>query len=306
MNHLERALDHQNQWWKYLLVFVIGFFAGQLIGAIPLLIVIVVKVIQNGGPITPPANSMDLAAFGIDPNFGFALVVLPFIVSLIVAIILIQAFHKRTYKDVINGGRQIRWSKFFSGFVIWAIFMCIYFALDINLNPDNFEFQFNPVSFIPLVIIALIFIPFQAGTEEFLFRGYLAQGIAGWTKIRWLVILIPSLLFGLMHGLNPEVEEYGFWIVMPQYILFGLVFGIISTLDDGIEMAIGVHTANNVLSALLVTNKASVLQTPALFMQKEIDPIKEFWVLLAFCIVLIGIMSYTNKWEFSVLRRKIH
>ncbi len=83
---------------------------------------------------------------------------------------------------------------------------------------------------------------------------------------------MTSLLFALMHGLNPEVKEYGFLNMMPQYILFGLIFGTITILDDGVEAAMGAHTANNVFLCIMVTNKSSALQTAAYYKQAASIP----------------------------------
>ena len=49
MKHLERALDGQNQWWKYLVISVLAFVGANIIGAIPLIIAIAVKTVQNAG-----------------------------------------------------------------------------------------------------------------------------------------------------------------------------------------------------------------------------------------------------------------
>lgn len=305
MNHLERAIDNQNQVWKYILVLFVSLFIGQIIGAIPLIIVIAVSNYKNGGIIAKPENMMDLSVYGIDPNLGLLLMVIPFLISLVIAIFLIKAFHKRTYLDVINGGTLFRFNRLFLGFLIWAVISVIFLVADFALNPDNFEFRFNLTSFIPLVFISFLFIPFQAGTEEFLFRGYLAQGIAAWTKRRWLVMLIPSLFFALMHSMNPEVGEFGFWSVMPMYFMFGIVFALISTLDDGIELAIGLHAGNNVFSSIFVTTKSSVLQTPALFFQKEVDPFRDLWILLFASVVCIAFLAYKYKWDFWLLTNKV-
>ena len=60
--------------------------------------------------------------------------------------------------------------------------------------------------------------------------------------------------------------------MMPQYVLFGLIFGIITVLDDGIEAAIGAHAANNIFLCIMVTNDSSALQTPAVYEQHNIYP----------------------------------
>ncbi|MCK7531415.1 MAG: hypothetical protein MZV63_10465 [Marinilabiliales bacterium] len=60
--------------------------------------------------------------------------------------------------------------------------------------------------------------------------------------------------------------------MIPQYVFFGLVFAVLTMLDDGIELAIGAHAANNAFLSVFVTHKDSALQTPAMYEQMEIYP----------------------------------
>jgi hypothetical protein len=137
------------------------------------------------------------------------------------------------------------------------------------------------------------------------FRGYLTQGIAGWTKSRWLAILIPGILFGLMHVANPEINEFGFWQAMPNYILFGLLFGLISILDDGIELAIGIHAINNIFTCLTTTYSASALQTDALFHVQHVDPASAFIPFIIICGIAVAYFAVRYKWNFKILNQKV-
>ena len=67
-------------------------------------------------------------------------------------------------------------------------------------------------------------------------------------------------MFGLLHGSNPEVEKLGN-ISLVYYVGTGLMLGIITLMDDGMELALGFHVANNLLSSLIVTSDWSALQT---------------------------------------------
>ncbi|WP_319503632.1 CPBP family intramembrane glutamic endopeptidase [uncultured Draconibacterium sp.] len=305
MKHLSRAFDGQNEWWKYLVVILVALFVGQIVGAIPLVVVMVAAIAMNGGQMATPENPMDLSAYGINPSLGLALMVIPFIVTLVLAIVLIKSFHQRTSKDVVNGGRPFRWNRFWLGVAVWGAIMLILFFVQLLLSPEELEFRFDPAAFIPLVFVAVLLIPIQSGTEEFIFRGYLAQGVAVWTKNRWAVILIPSVLFALLHGMNPEVKEHGFWMMMPSYFVFGVAFAITAVLDDGIELAIGIHAVNNTLGSLLVTSKESAIQVPSLFFQQETDPVKESLALVLSSVVLLVILKQILQWDFSVLWKKI-
>lgn len=306
MKHLERALDGQNEFWKYLVNFIASLVGGSMVGSIPLAVLIMIKTIENKGAVTAnPANAMDFSAYGISTNLGLVLMMLPFITGLITAILLLRPLHKRSFAEVVNGTKTIRWDRAFTGFAIWFVIMAIYFIVDYTVDPSNYVLQFNISAFLPLLLISALLIPLQTTFEELLFRGYLGQAIGAWTKNRWLVMIIPAILFGLMHIANPEVKEYGFWIAMPQYIMFGLVFGLITVLDDGIEVSMGLHAANNIFASLMITNKASALQTEAVFNQQTVNPNKETLALLIMSVVFILIAKYIFKWDFKVLNKKV-
>lgn len=306
MKHLERALDGQNEFWKYLVNFIASLVGGSMVGSIPLAVLIMIKTIENKGAVTAnPANAMDFSAYGISTNLGLVLMMLPFITGLITAILLLRPLHKRSFAEVVNGTKTIRWNRAFTGFAIWFVIMAIYFIVDYTVDPSNYVLQFNISAFLPLLLISALLIPLQTTFEELLFRGYLGQAIGAWTKNRWLVMIIPAILFGLMHIANPEVKEYGFWIAMPQYIMFGLVFGLITVLDDGIEVSMGLHAANNIFASLMITNKASALQTEAVFNQQTVNPNKETLALLIMSVVFILIAKYIFKWDFKVLNKKV-
>jgi membrane protease YdiL (CAAX protease family) len=305
MNHLERALDNQNQWWKYLVMFLITFIATNLIGAIPLVVVIALKTVSSG-PVTPnPDNIADFSVYGISPNLSLVLLIFPFLVGLLSLILFLKPFHKRNYKEVINGTKTVRWNRFFTGAMFWILLMGIYLLAFYLIDRDNFQLQFNPNAFFTLIAISLLLIPFQTTYEELFFRGYLAQGIGAWTRNRWMVLIIPAIMFGLLHAFNPEVKEFGFWVTMPQYWLFGLFFGLLTILDDGIEIAMGVHAANNIFTSVMVTHSASVLQTPALLNQIKVEPLLDTFLFLIIGIVFIIILRNKYKWNFKVMNLKI-
>jgi len=163
------------------------------------------------------------------------------------------------------------------------------------------------MSLIILVAISLTMIPFQAAFEEIIFRGYLMQGFAVLLRNRWLPLIITSVLFALMHGLNPEVKEFGFWNMMPYYTIFGLIFGIMTLLDDGIETAIGAHTANNVFLCIMVTNEFSALQTPALYEMHQINIWIEFVSMVIIGVLIIIILKKILGWEnYTLLAGKVN
>lgn len=307
MKHLEYALGKDNQFWKYLIALFISLLASNFIGIMPYVIVAIIIGMSNGLKVDAILmNMMDAKYIGMSSNLSLFLMLITFVVALATLVLFMKLLHHQSLQEVINGTKKIRWNRIFWGAGVWLIMILISFVISYILNPDNFILQFDITTFIPLFFITVLMIPIQTTYEEVAFRGYLAQGIGRLTKSRWMVWLIPSILFGLMHGANPEVKEFGFWLMMPQYIMFGLVFGLISILDDGIELALGMHAINNMFLSLTVTHSSSALQTSAIFSQKEIDPIYGAIELLIFSVIIIAFFYNKYKWSFSVLNKKIN
>jgi membrane protease YdiL (CAAX protease family) len=130
--------------------------------------------------------------------------------------------------------------------------------------------NFNPLKFTLLFFISILFFPFQIGFEEYLFRGYLMQQIGIIVKNRWFPLLFTSVIFGLFHSANPEVAKMGFG-VMAFYIGTGLLLGIMTLMDESLELALGFHLGNNLMAALLITSDFSALQTDAVFRYTGIE-----------------------------------
>ncbi|MDE5423746.1 CPBP family intramembrane metalloprotease [Ancylomarina sp. DW003] len=305
MQYLERALKGPNQWWKYILVPIITFLAQGFLGMLPLGLVIGVIIASNNGE-GDFSNILDFEAQGIDLNLGLALMIISFAVGLWVLKAIVEAYHKRTLSEQINGTKKIRWNRFFYAAGIWGGLMLINLIAEYFLNPGDFTLNFNVSTFIPLVLVALLLIPFQTTFEEVLFRGYLAQGVARWTRSRWMAAILPAVLFGLMHYANPEVKEYGFWVMMPHYIIFGVFFGLMAVLDDGIETAMGAHAANNAFIAIFTTSNASVFQTNALFKVKDMAPtLYDLFLFILLGAILISILAKKYNWNFALMNQRV-
>jgi len=286
----------KNSFWRYFTGVIVPFLAANFIGALPLVAVIVARSL-DGEAIPQKGTLPDFEAMGINLNVGFVLNVIPFLVGLLALILLVKPLHNRTFGTVVNGGRQIRWGRMMFAALAWIAVSALYMLYALKSDPGNFRINNTSNSLIILAVLALMLIPFQAAFEEVLFRGYLMQGFAVLARNRWVPVLATSILFGLMHGLNPEVVQYGFLTMMPQYIFFGLVFAVLTMFDDGIELAIGAHAANNIFLSVLVTHDDMALQTPALYEQIQIYPWKEFGGLVIQSLVFVAIMALVFKWK---------
>lgn len=180
-----------------------------------------------------------------------------------------------------------------------AAFVLIATGFDYFLNPEDFVVQFRLVPFAILFIISILLVPLQTSFEEFLFRGYLMQGLGVITKNRWFPLIITSLVFGGLHLSNPEVTQFGPWI-MVYYIGTGLFLGILTLMDDGLELALGFHAANNLIQILLVTADWSAFQSESILrdITRPESSISELVVSLGIIYpIFIFIFAKKYKWK---------
>jgi uncharacterized protein len=282
--------------------------ASNTIGSIPLFVSMGLSSAVDPTVLTRLSeNPNDLTVLGVSSNTGLVMMLFPSIVGLIAFILLVKPLNGRSPKRIINGTNSFRWNRFFISALVWTIMSAIYLFVYIKADPSNFSINNKSLTLIPLIFISLLLIPFQAASEEIIFRGYLMQGFTVLFRNRFFPLIVTSVMFGLMHGLNPEFKAFGFWTMLPQYILFGLIFGIMAIMDDGIEAAIGAHAANNTFLCIMVTNDSSALQTQAIFVQHNIYPWLDLLTMLLMGVLIIAIMNKIFKWNnFSEIFGKVN
>jgi uncharacterized protein len=323
MKHIQNSFTGKNAAWRYFVMIIAILLVTNSIGAIPLLVGYGIKMFTNPEVIAKLASDpQNLSILGYSENLTFFMMVFPFLAGLGAFYFLVRPLHQRSFLQTVTGSSSIRWNRFLVSALVWALFSAAYLFIYKGFDPSIFRVNNTSVTLLYLALLSLMFIPFQATFEEVIFRGYLMQGfsyLAGGTSrnpIKRIIstlagrmlfpLIMTSLFFSLMHSWNPEIKEYGFLTMMPQYLIFGLLFGIITILDDGLEIAAGAHTANNIFLSIMVTNTSSTLQTPALYEQLKIHPWTEFWALLVSAVLFFFIMRNVYRWDdLSLLWRKI-
>ena len=303
---LERVYEGKNDVGRWIAMIVILVLVTQLIGGIPLGVMIFLKMSDNPDLQPNPENLYDLSAYDISPITGFVLMIIPFVLGLFTLLLLMKPIHERPMLSVITGHQSFRWKRFFWGAGVWVLLLTAYAIFATATGIQKIELHFNPATLLTLIAISVLLLPFQTGFEEILFRGYLMQGFAKIFKYRWVPLLITSLLFGGLHFFNPEVKEVGALIAMPQYIWFGFFFGICVLMDDGLELAWGTHAINNIFLSVFFTQDSSALQTPALYRITEFNPVFDLIALFTISLIFIFVARQKFKWpEWNYLLAKI-
>ena len=300
--YIKQAFKVEHDWWLYL-VGVIIIFIGSQLGQIPFLIAIITKSIANGGDL----SSLDYDAMMsiLDLNLSLFLLLLSFAVGLVIVFLVVKYIHKQTLRSLTTSRVKIDWNRFWFAFLVWGVTTCVFILLEYYSSPENYTFNFKPIPFLILVLISIVFIPLQTSFEEYLFRGYLMQGLGVLAKNRWVPLILTSTLFGLLHIANPEIDKLGY-VLLVHYIGTGFLLGIMTLMDEGLELALGFHAANNLIAALLLTADWTAFQTHSILKDisdPEMSNVEVFFPV--FVIYPILLIVFAKKYNWSNWKEKL-
>lgn len=100
-------------------------------------------------------------------------------------------------------------------------------------------------AWLALSVVILLTTPLQAAGEEYFFRGWLSQWIGSLLRWRTLAIIVPAvvsaLLFAFAHGAQSP------WLFADR-LVFGLLASLLVWRTGGLEIAVALHAANNLLA----------------------------------------------------------
>lgn len=267
-DYLEVARTGKNDWWRYLLSLpaIIATWVG--VGLVP--VFFLAAYVQMDGN---PATDFTPTGFTGVPLLAEFLVTMASFIPLIAATLLAVRFiHARPVQSLITAAPRIRWSRIFVGGGIWFGIAALIAVVESLLYPGRYVLTFQPVTLLIFAILALVLIPIQTSAEEVFFRGYLLQWMGLRLKNKWLLAFLNGVLFFLPHTANPEMAVDSLLVGL-GYFVIGFVFTLITVQDDGMELALGMHAANNLFAALFANYVITALRSPSLFTVQELDPV---------------------------------
>ncbi len=298
-------VNGSNQLWMYVFgvcAAVFGYVLFQFFMIIPL-----VAAAFNSGFTLPQIQADPMLLFnpekiGINKNLFLALLLGMFIFTFIGLYIAVTKIHKKPFKSIVTAWDNIRFKRFFFAFLVWTVLIIISTLISYFTNKNSITVQFKAADFFVLMLVTVVLMPIQTSTEEIIFRGYLMQGFSQITKNAITPLIMTSFLFGWVHMSNPEAKAHGWEVMLPYYAFFGFFLGAITLLDEGLELALGIHCANNVISSLLVTSPNGVLQTDAIFVAGSENPTGELFTWFVMAAITFIIFWQKYRWKnFTLL-----
>ncbi len=297
---IEQGIRKENRFWKYIVGSLLIILASS-IGQVPLLIAVMAKSFADGKAFPSDQNAILKM---LDSNLTLFLIMVSFLFAIGGIYFVLRFLHQQSMRDIMTTRSKIDWKRVGFSFVIWAAITVLSTFMLYYLSPENFVVNFKLVPFLWLLVIATLMIPIQTTCEELVFRGYLMQGFGNLGMAKWFPLLMTSVIFGMMHIFNPEVSKIGY-VILFYYIGTGLFLGIITLMDEGMELSLGFHAANNLIGALLVTADWSVFQTHSILKDISEPSVAVDTFLPVVIIYPILLFIFSKKYQWSDWKGKL-
>jgi len=266
--YLDLVHQGRNDWWCYVLAVLLILCMWQILGAIPSIFLLILAM-ANG---ISMGNIGTGSLPGVDPAVSFVVLMLASVFFVLGVYLAVRLIHRRPFRTIITPARSIAWGRLFQGFGVWFVLAGLTSVVEALLYPGRYVWTPDLEHFIPFVFLALILVPIQTSAEEFFFRGYILQGVGLRVRNIWALSVISGILFMVPHFLNPEASV-NYALMGLYYFSMGAFLAYITLRDGRLELALGVHAANNLFSALFANYTVTVMPSPSLFTVTVLDAV---------------------------------
>ena len=284
-SYLEAAHGRSGLW--RILVGLLIIVAFWIAGTAVVLIAWVLIMLAGGTPMPEAMKAVGQAGAGGSPKI-IAIMLATFIGVWAGIFVVQKALHGVPFRSVFAANLRVHWGDLFKGILLSLAFTVPGAIISLSLTDavrTDLDLGRWAVWLLPL--IALIFI--QATGEELIFRGYLLQQLANWSRSPAVWAGIPSILFGLMH-FNPSLPDGGGYYYVLVTLLSGLTLALLVWRAGNLWAATGLHLATNVMG-LLVIGADGVLTGTQLWLLPASDMAVLFQVDLAASALMLALVA---------------
>lgn len=259
----------------YLLGFGIVLLAFAVLGQIPITI-----SLFSIHPF-PSTETLSLLKGKIGEILFLILLTLPFVFGCFALFFVQRIVHGTNWIIQATHRSRFNFRRMSYAFSVWIGISLLSSVINYMIY-GNVNWQGFSINNLTLLFVSILFIGIQTVSEELFFRGYFLQAMGRIIKNNGFIVIITGTVFGLVHGWNPEVTTLGPF-ALSYYVWTGIFLGILVVVEDGLELSIGYHFANNFFASYFITNDWQAFQTPALF--KDVNPPYFDWITLIYLVI---------------------
>ena len=265
------------RWWRPFTT--LGVAAGLLLAlavlglAAGLVMVMVSELASIPAALTPSVN-LENPRNPVDLLLGLGLIAL-----LMPVVVLGLRWGGGQRGTVHSVAGRFRWKVAFrAGIVVLPLYAFLHWSLIALAPPEDASMPPVDASLLAVVVVVLLLTPLQCAAEEYAFRGLPMQLVGTWLPTPIVGVVLPVPLFMLGHGYD--------WVGQIDIAVFALSMGFLVWKSGGLELAVVVHTANNLPLFLAAPLSPTSLQ------QGAVDP----WLLLVSLPLTLGTTAVLTVW----------
>lgn len=230
------------RWWRSLLGLLLAGFTLLCAGVAVVLGVMLAALALGVGkdPFSPDALSPD-SPLGLLANNLVIVMILPAVgLAVLVA-------HRERVGWLSSVAGRVRWAAFLRFCGVALVVVLVFFPLGFLVPPAGLGDIHPPgaPTLAGLLAVILLTTPLQAAAEEYGFRGYLTQVVGSWFARPVLgatvAACVTAVLFAMAHGGQEPA-------LFTDRLMFGLVASWLVWRTGGLEAAVALHAANNLVS----------------------------------------------------------
>jgi membrane protease YdiL (CAAX protease family) len=217
---------------------------------------------------------------------------------LIAGLWLAMKWFGRPFKTLITHRSRFDFRQYFFGFFLWLVLLLGSTVINYFRSPDDFTFTFEPSQFWLGVVALIIWLPIQTGAEELFFRGFLPQILSPIVRNPFVLLVLSSFLFAAPHLANPEAAD-NLGLAFLVYSIIGFTMGVGILVTGSLEIALGVHLANNFFGLALVGYANSAVPGTAIWT----TPAADLEASLVSGILFVGLWYQLVRWLWPRIRQ---
>lgn len=246
---LTYARRGRNAWWTWVAVPLLAIVLWITANVLATPLVLIARV--------PPMALQTQMVHPSDPAIFFPVTGFVF-GSLMVGLALAARWLQgKRFSDIVG---RWNWRLFAAGLGVWTVVLALSTAADALLAPGTMKLTGGPQT-VALALLAVVGLAPQTFAEEFIFRGWLTQGLLLGLKRPIPAAAVSAVLFASLHVPNGVPQAV-------SALVFGFVLSLLAIRFGGLSFTFGLHLVNNLFGAVVVVSAGDVFAgLPGLFAQ---------------------------------------
>jgi membrane protease YdiL (CAAX protease family) len=247
--YLEHARRGRNAWWRYLLAALVALGLAFVLGVVTVAVLLYSHAVSTQ-TLTGLQSPTQPVNFFLGNGVAFAIILAGFVAGA-------RLLQGKRFTDVVGAWS---WRLVGAGAGVWTACLVLSTLADFAIAPAGFGVTVSPAT-LTLALAAAVGLGVQTFAEEWIFRGWLTQGLLLATKRPLPAAILAGLIFGAVHIPNGWPQAAG-------ATAFGIATSLLAIRLGGIAFTWGLHVLNNLFGAVVVVSGGDVFRgSPGVFTQ---------------------------------------